>query len=152
TFILGLLLVVMGIFLIFPILAERTFSRIPIPQRVTDSFQREEYRHLDLFLIGFGYTFVALPCAFPVFLILLSIIPLIGNPLLLFIGMGLFALGLLIPYFILVLVTAEARVRAASLLAEKFRIVEIITGILVIIFGLLFIWPAFGGPYVFSLL
>jgi cytochrome c-type biogenesis protein len=151
TFILGLLLIGMGIFLIFPMLAERTFARIPIPQRVTDSFQREEYRHLDLFLIGFGYTFVALPCAFPVFLILLSIIPLIGNPVLLFIGMGFFALGLLIPYFILVLVTAEARVRAASLLAEKFRIVEIITGILVIIFGLLFIWPAFGGPYVFSL-
>ncbi|UCG04021.1 MAG: hypothetical protein JSW11_08540 [Candidatus Heimdallarchaeota archaeon] len=151
TFILGLILIVMGMFLIFPILAELTFARIPIPQRVTNSFQREEYRHLDLFLIGFGYTFIALPCAFPVFLILLSIIPLIGNPLYLFIGMGLFALGLLVPYFILVLVTAEARIRAATLLAERFRIVEIMTGIFVIIFGLLFIWPSFGGPYVFSL-
>ncbi|MFX0122230.1 MAG: cytochrome c biogenesis protein CcdA [Candidatus Hodarchaeota archaeon] len=151
TFILGLLLILMGIFLIFPVLAELTFTRIPIPQRVTDSFQREEYRHLDLFFIGFGYTFIALPCSFPIFLILLALIPLIGNLLYLFIGMGLFALGLLIPYLILVLVTAEARIRAASLLAEKFRIVEIITGILVIIFGLLFIWPSFGGPYVFSL-
>ncbi|MFX1517714.1 MAG: cytochrome c biogenesis protein CcdA [Promethearchaeota archaeon] len=140
TIILGLLLIAMGIFLIFPRLAELTFARIPIPQRVTDSFQREEYRNLDLFLIGFGYTFVALPCAFPAFLILLTIIPFIGNPLFLFLGMGLFALGLLIPYFILVLVTAEARIRAASLLAERFRIVEIITGILVIIFGLMFIW------------
>lgn len=150
TFILGLVLIIMGLFLIFPVLAESTFARIPIPQRVTDSFQREEYRHLDLFLIGFGYTFIALPCAFPVFLILLSIIPLIGNSLYLFIGMGLFAIGLLIPYLILVLVTAEARVRAASLLAERFRIVEIIIGILVIIFGILFIWPSFGGPYLFS--
>jgi len=151
TFILGLLLIMMGIFLVFPKLAELTFARIPIPQKVTDSFQREEYRNLDLFLIGFGYTFIALPCAFPVFLIILSLIPFIGNPLFLFVGMGLFALGLLIPYFILVLVTAEARIRAASLLAERFRIVEIITGILVIIFGLLFIWPAFGGPYIFAL-
>ncbi|MFX0014997.1 MAG: cytochrome c biogenesis CcdA family protein [Promethearchaeota archaeon] len=151
TFLLGILLIVMGLFLIFPVLGEFTFARISIPQRVTNSFQREEYHNLDLFLIGFGYTFIALPCAFPVFLILLSIIPLFGNSFSLLIGMGLFSLGLFIPYLILVLVTAEARTRAATLLAEKFRIVEIITGIFVIIFGLLFIWPSFGGPYLFSL-
>lgn len=152
TFFLGLILILMGLFLLFPTLAKTTFSRIPIPQKVTDSFQRDEYRNLDLFLIGFGYTVIALPCVFPVFIILTAIIPFIENSFYLLVGMGLFALGLLIPYFILVLVTAEARVRAATLLAEKFRIVEIITGILVIIFGLLFIWPAFGGPYVFSLI
>ncbi|MFX1283332.1 MAG: cytochrome c biogenesis protein CcdA [Promethearchaeota archaeon] len=149
TFLLGLLLIIMGLFLLFPVLSKLTFARIPIPQRVTDSFQREEYRQLDLFLIGFGYSIIALPCSFPVFLILLSIIPYIGNIFFLFVGMILFSIGLLIPYLILVLVAAEARTRAASLLAEKFRIVEIITGILVIIFGILFIWPSFGGPYVF---
>ncbi|UCG90245.1 MAG: hypothetical protein JSU57_00530 [Candidatus Heimdallarchaeota archaeon] len=151
TFFLGLLLIIMGLFLLLPVLSKLTFARIPIPQRVTDSFQREEYRQLDLFLIGFGYSFIALPCTFPVFLVLMSIIP-IGDVLFLSIGMGLFSIGLLIPYLILVLVTAEARTRAASLLAEKFRIVEIITGILVIIFGLLFMWPSFGGPDVFSLI
>lgn len=151
TFLLGLLLIGMGIFLLFPILAENTFARIPIPQNVTNSFQRDEYRHLDLFLIGFGYTFIALPCAFPGFLILLAIIPFIGNSFNLMVGMGLFSLGLFIPYFILVLVTAEARIRAASFLAKKFRIIEIVTGILVIIFGLLFIWPSFGGPNILSL-
>ncbi len=151
TFILGLLLIIMGIFLLFPILAESTFAKIPIPQRVTNSFQREEYRQLDLFLIGFGYSIIALPCAFPVFLVLLSIIPFIGSSFNLLIGMVLFSVGLFLPYFILVLVTAEARTRAASFLAERFRVIEIITGILVIIFGLLFIWPSFGGPSLFSL-
>ena len=151
TFFLGLLLITMGLFLLFPVLAESTFARIPIPQSVTNYFQRDEYRHLDLFLIGFGYTFIALPCAFPGFLILLAIIPLIGNTFNLLIGMGLFSIGLFIPYLILVLVTAEARIRAASLLAEKFRIIEIITGIFVIIFGFLFIWPIFGGPNILSL-
>ncbi len=152
TFLLGLLLLLMGLFLLFPVLAKSTFARIPIPQKVTNSFQRDEYRNLDLFLIGFGYTFIALPCAFPAFIILTTIIPFIGNLLYLVIGMGLFAIGLLIPYLILVLVTAEARTRAATVLAEKYRIVEIITGLLVIIFGLLFIWPSFGGPDIFSLI
>ena len=153
TFLLGLLLIAMGLFLLFPILAESTFAKIPIPQRVTNSFQREEYRQLDLFLIGFGYSIIALPCAFPVFLVLLSIIPVTiqGGSLNLIIGMVLFSVGLFIPYLILVLVTAEARTRAASFLAERFRVVEIITGILIIVFGLLFIWPIFGGPYLFSL-
>jgi cytochrome c biogenesis protein CcdA len=66
-------------------------------------------------------------------------------------GMGLFSVGLFLPYLILVLVTAEARTRAASLLAEKFRAIEILIGFLVIIFGLLFLWPVFGGPTLFAL-
>lgn len=151
TFLLGLILIAMGLFLLFPVLSELTFARIPIPQKLTNSFQRDEYRHMDLFLIGFGYSFIALPCSFPVFLVLLSILPYVGNTFNLMIGMGLFSVGLFIPYLILVLVTAEARTRAASFLAEKFRVVEIITGILIIIFGLLFIWPIFGGPYIFTL-
>lgn len=150
TFILGLFLIIMGIFLLFPILEELTFARIPIPQQITNSFQREEYRNLDLFLIGFGYSFIALPCALPVFLVLLTVIPFVGNIVNLVIGIVLFYIGLLIPYLILVFVAAEARNRAASFLAEKFRIIEVITGVLIIIFGLLLILPSFGGPSVFS--
>ncbi|UCE12758.1 MAG: cytochrome c biogenesis protein CcdA [Candidatus Heimdallarchaeota archaeon] len=152
TFLLGIFLIIMGIFLLFPILEEKTFARIPIPQQITNSFQRDEYRNLDLFIIGFGYSFIALPCSLPVFLVLLTVIPFIGGtPLHLVFGMALFSIGLLIPYLILVFVTAEARTRAASFLAEKFRFIEVITGVLIIIFGLLFVWPSFGGPYVFSL-
>lgn len=151
TFFLGIFLIIIGIFLLFPVLAEKTYTRIPIPQRVTNSFQREEYRQIDLFLIGFGYTFVALPCAFPVFLLLMSVIPVIGNSLYLFVGMGLFYIGLFLPYLVLVLVTAEARIRAASILAEKFRVIEVITGIFIIIFGFLFLLPSLGGPDIMSL-
>lgn len=151
TFLLGVFLIAMGFFLLFPILSEKTFARIPIPQRVTKTFYREEYNQLDLFFLGFGYTFIALPCAFPAFSVLFSIVPFIGSSFQLLIGMGLFATGLFIPYFILVFVAAEARNRAASFLAEKFRLIETFTGILVISFGLLFVWPTFGGPYLFSL-
>ncbi len=151
TFILGLVLIAMGIFIIFPALSERTFARIPIPMQISNLMAREEYKQLDLFLIGFGYSFIALPCAFPVFLALLTIIISTANPIFTLIGLSLFGIGLFIPYLILVFVTAEARIRAARVLAERFRIVEIITGVVIILFGILFLLPAFGGPRLFVL-
>ena len=39
TFILGIILIVMGLFLIIPVLSEKTFAKIPVPQRVSDIFQ-----------------------------------------------------------------------------------------------------------------
>ncbi|MHA2073299.1 MAG: hypothetical protein ACW97X_01625 [Candidatus Hodarchaeales archaeon] len=66
-------------------------------------------------------------------------------------GIGLFAIGLFIPYLLLVLVTTEARTRLTSLFTENFRIIEIVIGVVILIFGFLFIWPAFGGPILFSI-
>ncbi|MHA1975272.1 MAG: cytochrome c biogenesis protein CcdA [Candidatus Hodarchaeales archaeon] len=151
TFLLGIILLLMGAFIIFPKLSEKTFARIPIPLKISNIMAREEYKQLDLFLIGFGYSIIALPCAFPVFLALLTIIISTANPIFTMTGLSLFSIGLFIPYLILVFVTAEARVRAARVLAERFRVVELITGIVIFIFGLLFLWPAFGGPYLFAL-
>jgi cytochrome c-type biogenesis protein len=151
TFILGILLIIMGFFLLFPFLSEKTFARIPVPQGVSTIFQKEEIKHLDLFLIGFGYSFIALPCAAPAFITLLGMSSVYGNSLSLILGIGLFAIGLFIPYLLLVLVTAEARTRLTSLFTANFRIIETIVGIVIIIFGFLFIWPSFGGPILFSL-
>lgn len=148
SFLLGILLLVMGIFLLFPQLGEKTYAKIPIPQKLM-TIQRDEYSHFDLFLIGFGYSFIAFPCAFPAFGITLPLIAANANFLFTLSGMSLFALGLFIPYFILVLVTAETRSRAASLLAENFRKIEIGLGILVIITGFVLMWPFFGGPVLF---
>ncbi|NHJ01337.1 MAG: hypothetical protein EAX86_04300 [Candidatus Heimdallarchaeota archaeon] len=148
TFILGVILVTMGLFLLFPILGEKTFARIPIPERIANLFDREEFNYLDLFIIGLGYSFVALPCAFPVFTILLSLIPTIGGSFAFLFGLLLFSGGLFLPYFALVLVTTEARTVVAQRFAERFRVIEIITALLVIIFGLLFILPTFTGKYI----
>ncbi len=151
TFILGIILIVMGLFLIIPVLSEKTFAKIPVPQRVSDIFQKEEIRQLDLFLIGFGYSFIALPCAAPAFITLLGISSVYSNSFNLLLGIGLFAIGLFIPYLLLVLATAEARTRLTSLFAENFRIIEMIIGVIILVFGFLFIWPAFGGPILFSI-
>ncbi|MHA1966610.1 MAG: hypothetical protein ACW964_02290 [Candidatus Hodarchaeales archaeon] len=151
TFILGILLILMGLFLIIPMLSEKTFAKIPVPQGVSNIFQKEEIRQLDLFLIGFGYSFIALPCAAPAFITLLGISSVYSNSFNLIFGIGLFAIGLFIPYLLLVLVTTEARTRLTSLFTENFRIIEIVIGVVILIFGFLFIWPAFGGPILFSI-
>ena len=62
-----------------------------------------------------------------------------GNILYMLIGMGVFGVGLFIPYLILMFLTAETRTRVASQLAENFRKIEIVMGFLIIIFGLLFL-------------
>ncbi|MHA2055135.1 MAG: cytochrome c biogenesis CcdA family protein [Candidatus Hodarchaeales archaeon] len=151
SYLLGVILVLMGIFILFPKLSERTFARIPIPQKVSDLMVRDEYKQLDLFIIGLGYSVIALPCIFAVFLALVTIIISTANPIFTFAGLVLFGIGLYIPYLILVLITAEARFRAASSFSGKFRYIEILMGVLIVIFGLLFLWPAFGGPFIFSL-
>jgi cytochrome c biogenesis protein CcdA len=151
SYLLGVILIIMGVFILFPKLSEKSFAKIPIPQKVTDMMARDEYREIDLLIIGLGYSVIALPCIFAVFLALITIIVSIANPIFTLAGLVFFSIGLYIPYLILVLITAEARFRAASSLSGKFRYVEIVMGVLIVIFGLLFLWPAFGGPFLLSL-
>ena len=106
SYLLGVILILMGVFILFPKLSEKSFAKIPIPQRISDMMARDEYREMDLFIIGLGYSVIALPCIFAVFLALITIIVSIANPLFTIAGLVLFSIGLYIPYLILVLITA----------------------------------------------
>jgi cytochrome c-type biogenesis protein len=139
SLLMGLILITMGIFIIFPLLSEMTFAKIPIPQEVSNIMMREEYKQLDFFIMGLGYSIIAFPCASPVFISMFGILVSVGNLLYMLIGMGVFGVGLFIPYLILVFVTAETRIRVASKLAENFRIIEIIMGMSIVIFGIVFL-------------
>ncbi|WP_455140835.1 cytochrome c biogenesis protein CcdA [Candidatus Hodarchaeum mangrovi] len=140
SFFLGLILFILALFVLFPQLSEKTFAHIPIPQGINQFFNREEYKALDLFLLGLGYSFIAFPCAAPVFIGLFFVGVSIDFFSIL-VGMVLFAVGVAIPYLVLVMVTSEARNRVAQFLAEKFRIIEIIVGGLMIIVSLMLISP-----------
>ncbi len=139
SLLMGLILVTMGIFIIFPQLSEKTFAKIPIPQSVSNVMVREEYKQLDLFIMGLAYSVIAFPCASPVFISMFGVLVSVGNLLYMVVGMGVFGVGLFIPYLILVFVTAETRTRIASRLTENFRKIEIIMGVLIILFGFIFL-------------
>jgi cytochrome c biogenesis protein CcdA len=139
SLLMGFILVTMGIFIIFPQLSEMTFAKIPIPQSVSNLMVREEYKQLDLFVMGLGYSVIAFPCASPVFISMFGILVSVGNFLYLAFGMGVFGIGLFIPYLILVFVTAETRTRIASRLTENFRKIEMVMGMLIVLFGFIFL-------------
>ena len=139
SLLMGIILISMGVFIIFPQLSEMTFAKIPIPQGVSNIMLKDEYKQFDLFVMGLGYSIIAFPCASPVFISMFSVLVSVGNLLYMVIGMTVFGMGLFIPYLILVFVTSETRTRVASRLAENFRIIELIMGILIIFFGVIFL-------------
>jgi cytochrome c biogenesis protein CcdA len=148
--IVGIMLVLMGLTIIFSQIAERTFARIPIPERATNFFEKEEYSSIDLYLLGLAYSIIALPCAAPAFLAVMSFIVGTGNVVVTGVGLGLFGLGLMIPYLILVFLTSTAQTVFIGAIQRNFGTVEKVVGVIMIAFGFLFIWPFFGGPFIFS--
>lgn len=145
----GIILIVIGGIILFPQIEEKTFSKIPIPEGVTNFFNKEEFTNYDLFLLGAAFSVIALPCSSPAFIVILDIIITAGDPIFTMVGMLLFGLGLFIPYLILVLLTSEARDKFIRGIKNRFRLLEIVTSILIIIMGILFIIPLFGGPNLF---
>ncbi|MHA1978868.1 MAG: cytochrome c biogenesis protein CcdA [Candidatus Hodarchaeales archaeon] len=143
SLLMGAILVTMGIFIIFPQLSEMTFARIPIPQGVSNMMVREEYKQVDLFVMGLGYSVIAFPCASPVFISMFGILVSVGNLLYMAVGMGVFGIGLFVPYLILVFVTAESRTRIASKFTENFRKIEVFMGLLIALFGIIFLLVGF---------
>ncbi len=145
-FVLGLILLILGTFMLVPKLEERTFARIPIPQRISGFLEKDEYSSLDLFFLGFLYSMIALPCAGPAILSTIPLVAIHANPFLTLGVLILFGIGLFIPYLVLVFVTAEGQARAIKFFQSKTRLIQLIGGILIIVMGILFILPLLGGP------
>ncbi|MFW9777620.1 MAG: cytochrome c biogenesis protein CcdA [Candidatus Heimdallarchaeota archaeon] len=148
TYLLGILLILTGILFLSPRLGKLTFGRIPVPQRVTEVMQKETYRNLDLFILGMGYSIIALPCAFPAFIVLLALVTAASNVIFTSVGMTLFSIGVFLPYFLLIFFPL---LPLTSFIRKHYRVFEGFVGILVMTMGLLFLWPLFGGPTLFLL-
>ena len=152
SLILGIILIIMGTFIIFPVLSEITFARIPIPQKITNLMVHEEYKQFDLFVLGLGYSIIAFPCAAPVFISMFVFLQQTANIISIFVGLAFFGVGLFVPYLILVFVTAETRVRIANKLAEHFRKIEVVMGVLIALFGVIFLLVGLAILYSFPTL
>lgn len=146
----GMLLILMGYIIIVPKLEELFFSRFPVPEFVQKQMQKEEYSGFDLFLLGAAYSIIAIPCAGPVFIALIPLIISFNNLLVSLFSFALFAIGLLIPYLLLIMVTSEGQVAFIKKVRKNYRLIQVVTGILIIIVGGLLVWPYFGGPILFT--
>lgn len=139
----GVLLIIIGLVMIMPRTHE-WFSRIPTP--FSQQLGKEAYNYLDLFFLGLLFSFIAIPCAGPIYLSLSVIIALSRDLMYSMLGLSLFAVGLAIPYIMLTLASTESRLQVGAKITPHVRKIEIGSAILIIIFGLLFILPAFGLP------
>jgi len=141
NFLFGLILLGLGIIILYPQLENYTFARIPVPNRAQRLMDKEEFSNVDLFALGSGYSFIALPCAGPVFLVMLPLIIGTANPFFTLAAILLFGIGLYLPYLGLVLVTTEARIRFISIIRERYIIVKNLTALFIVFIGFLLIRP-----------
>ncbi len=145
-FFFGVILIILGILMLVPMLEERTLARFRIPSRVSEFMEKGEYTALDLFFLGFLYSIIALPCAGPAILSVIPLVAVFANPFFTLVALIFFGTGTFIPYLLLVLVTTEGQMRIIRFFQRNFRGIQIISGFLIIMMGVLFVLPLIGGP------
>lgn len=100
----------------------------------------------QVFVTGLGYTLLAAPCAGPAIIGLVGIFGTLTNPLFLLLAFVMVAIVIAVPYFAIALVAGEARTGLAMSISNRARTIEIVTGVILILLGLIMILqhPIFG--------
>lgn len=141
--IMGVILIFIGLYLILehyiPVLKSVT-GKLPGLQPRMDE---DKDSYIDVFILGMGYSLIAIPCASGIYMGLIGLIQ-SGDPLYSFFGFPLFAVGLALPYYILAISASEFRMQIAQWMARKSKLVNIIMGALLVIIGLSMSLPYFG--------
>ncbi|MHA2294451.1 MAG: cytochrome c biogenesis CcdA family protein [Candidatus Hodarchaeales archaeon] len=132
----GFLIIIFGIILIIPRLQD-IFVRLT--SRFSTDQPTESLSYLTLYFLGMTYTFIAIPCSGPIFLSVTAILITIAEPILTMFGLIIFGLGIFIPYAILAVASAEARMKIANKLVSKQYLLERIVGIFLVLYGALII-------------
>ncbi|MFW9793896.1 MAG: cytochrome c biogenesis CcdA family protein [Candidatus Thorarchaeota archaeon] len=98
----------------------------------------------SVYLVGLGYSLLAAPCSGPA---IFGVIAIFGAesgfliPVLLFLVLS---IAIAIPYFAIAIVTGEARLRMARSISTHARKVEIITGMILVVIGVILFSQLFG--------
>lgn len=99
---------------------------------------------LSVFIVGLGYSLLAAPCSGPA---ILGTVALFGSEANIFTIVLLFivlSIAIAIPYFLIALVTGEARMRMAMTISNQARKIELIAGTILMIIGFLLFIQLFG--------
>ncbi|MFX0205371.1 MAG: cytochrome c biogenesis CcdA family protein [Candidatus Hodarchaeota archaeon] len=128
----GFLLIFISLFIIFPQLRELTGYLPGWHPEINEG----KAGYLDVFILGFGYSFIAAPCAGSLFASLVILMVSEGNFLFLYLGFPCFALGFAIPYYILAFSSSEFRIQFAQKLSAHNNKLNILMGCLIFLFGI----------------
>ncbi|TFG14845.1 hypothetical protein EU537_02585 [Candidatus Thorarchaeota archaeon] len=138
--VLGGIIIVFGIFTLFPKLREMTgITKINIR-----SDPGNPKGLIGVFGVGFAYALLAAPCTGPSILALGFIFGSQIDLLMTILMFVMLSIGVLTPYLAIALVTGESRDRLASKMARSARTIEIIVGCLLVALGIWLMLPRFG--------
>ncbi len=99
---------------------------------------------LSVYIVGLGYSLLAAPCSGPA---ILGTVALFGVETNLFTVILLFivlSIAIAIPYFLIAMVTGEARMRMAMTISNQARKIELIVGTILVIIGFFLFIQLFG--------
>ncbi|TXT56776.1 MAG: conserved membrane protein of unknown function [Candidatus Thorarchaeota archaeon] len=135
---------ILGVFIIFVgilIMSERLRDILRISHLSMTRQPDDPTGLVGVFMVGFGYALLAAPCTGPA---LLALVAMFGTQADFFLAIIMFVflcIGVFIPYLAIAITTGEARNRMASRIANSARTIEIIVGILLVIVGIILVFP-----------
>lgn len=138
--ILGLIIVFLGIVMMSHTLQDKLrLSSLNLKSQPTTPTNL-----VSVFVVGLGYSLLAAPCSAPAILGTVALIGTETNLLVLVMLFIVFSIAIAIPYFLIAVVTGEARMRMATTISSQAHRIEILVGIILIVIGLLLFSQLFG--------
>ena len=98
----------------------------------------------SVYIVGLGYSLLAAPCAGPAILGTVAIFGAETNFLSIILLFIVLSIAIAIPYYLIAIVTGEARMRMAMIISKQARKIEVIAGTILVIIGLLLFAQLFG--------
>jgi len=138
--IMGLIIVFLGIVMMSPTLQ----MKLKISSLSLKSQPKTPTNLMSVFIVGLGYSLLAAPCSGPAILGTIALFGAEANIFTIFLLFITLSIAISIPYFLIAIVTGEARIRMATRISSQARKIELITGTILVLIGLLLFVQLFG--------
>jgi thiol:disulfide interchange protein DsbD len=99
---------------------------------------------LSVYIVGLGYSLIAAPCSGPAILGTIALFGAESNLLTIILLFIVLSIAIAIPYFLIGVLTGEARMRMAMTISNQARKIEIIAGTILVIIGFFLFIQLFG--------
>lgn len=101
----------------------------------------------SVYIVGLSYSLLAAPCSGPAILGAVALFGAESNFITIIILFIALSIAISLPYFLIAILTGEARVRMASTISTQARKIEILVGAILVIIGFLLFMQLFGFRY-----
>ncbi|MFW9964666.1 MAG: cytochrome c biogenesis CcdA family protein [Candidatus Sifarchaeia archaeon] len=138
--IMGLIILFLGIVMMSPTLQ----MKLKISSLSLKSQPKTPTNLMSVFVVGLGYSLLAAPCSGPAILGTIALFSAEANIFTIFLLFITLSIAISIPYFLIAVVTGEARMRMTTRISNQARKIELIAGTILVVIGLLLFVQLFG--------